>query len=647
MMKKLFAIIFALLLGTGVANAAPSMGPSSSHDLDALWATAQTTYDLAQEDAVLLLESRRVAIGDAGDVATTVQRVVWIGTAAGLRAHADLRVPWNSATCTFEVTKLRTWREGRWWPDAEKLSATAIVHTLPYAVDHADDYTTMRETMLLHDGVELPCIMETEYTITERGLPGADDVFVMAQRDPAVLVELTVSAPTALAPRHEEWNGAPAPAAGASDGRDTFTWTLRPAPALRLPVTAEPASYEPTVAWWTWRDVGALQTAWSSAFGKAAVAPTAVLDSLRAATRDAAGERARLEAGGRWLGEAVRLVRHDDRWWAFAPRPAARTWDTAYGHVLDRAALWAALLREEGWVVDPLILYAPQTEPEFGPPSLARHGRLVLRVRTPEPYGSRGLTLVCDPSDFSVHGETMLLSRPLLPLTDTPVGGRGWLNPPALTVDLRLAAGDSAWTGSGQVDGLSALEFSDQVTGSAGALTSWLGELAGSLVPGAKVPAAAVTALSPLRSTARFDVTAPFVKADDEGRRTLVIGRPHGGLLDLLPPDCRLEDATRASPVLLRSSWKKEDSASQSLSVSLRLPEGAVATRPADRAVENAAGTFKLTVTEKDGWLTYDRAVTLGADAGKPENWPALRALLLEEADAANATITWRPAQKK
>ena len=276
-MKKLLPIIVALLVGAGTAVAAPTMGTSGAHDLDALWATAQTTYDLTKEDAVLLLESRRVEISPAGDVATTVHRVVWIGTAAGLRAHADLRVPWNSATCTLDVAKLRTWREGRWWPDAEKLSDTAVVHTLPYAVDHADDYTAMRETMLLHDGVELPCIMETEYTITERGLPGADDVFVLAQRDPAVLVQLAVTAPGSRSLHHRELNGAPAPTRASGDvGRLTLTWTLQPAAALRLPLTTTPAAYEPTVVWSTWTDERALGDAWTSAFWEAAVPPPAV-----------------------------------------------------------------------------------------------------------------------------------------------------------------------------------------------------------------------------------------------------------------------------------------------------------------------------------------------------------------------------------
>ena len=103
-------------------------------------------------------------------------------------------IPWNTETCTLEVDVLRTWRDGRWWPDPSRISDTAVVHTLPHALDHADDYTVMRETMLLHDGVELPCIMETAYTITEKCVPGADGVFVFPSIDPAVVTELAVTA---------------------------------------------------------------------------------------------------------------------------------------------------------------------------------------------------------------------------------------------------------------------------------------------------------------------------------------------------------------------------------------------------------------------------------------------------------------------
>ena len=614
---------------TRTAPAAPGalMGVSDGHDLDALWAEAQKTFDPAQRDAVLLLESLRVDVQATGAVATTVHRVVWIGTGAGLRAYADLRVPWNSATCTLEVKKLRTWRDGRWWPDAAKLSPTAIVETLPYAVDHADDYTTLRETMLLHDGVELPCIMETEYTLTERGLPGADDVFVLAQRDPAAMVQLVVAAPATRPLHHRELNGAPVPGSGEQDNVRTLTWTLRPAPALRLPLTAEPAACEPAVAWSTWRDDGLLGQAWCGAFWEAAVAPVAARDSLRAALRGCAGDQARLEAGGKWLEKSVRSVHVDDRWWAFTPRPAARTWDTAYGHTLDRAALWAGLLKGEGWEVTPLLADTPGAPAAPDLPHLAGRGRLLLQaVRAEDDALGHGLWL-CDPADGTVRTEDFLTGRPLLWLGTTAKPEKRLAFEAGLTIEVNLAAGDSAWTGTGFAAGRGLLVFGRPATGA----------LVSGLLGGAKVTEVSATALDATRSELRFDLSVPFAKADPDGRRTLVIGRPKGGLLDRLPGDCRLDDATRATPVLLDCGWR------QTVIVHLKPAAGARVARPAERALTNAAGAFTLNVTEQDGWLTLRRDLVLAPAAGLPGNWPALRALLLEEADAANGTVAWRP----
>jgi hypothetical protein len=637
----IMAVILALVTGTGAATAAPGLGTSAGHDLDALWAAAQQSPGFKLQDAVLLLESRDVAINDAGQVTTTVHRVVWIGTAAGLRAHADLRVPWNSATCTFEVAKLRTWREGRWWPDAERISETAVVHTLPYAVDHADDYTAMRETMLLHDGVELPCIMETLYTITERNLPAVDDVFVLAQRDPAMLVQLSVSAPSSRKLHHFELNGAPAPVAGERDGNQVLTWSLRPAPALRLPLTGKPAAFEPTVAWSTFGDERKLGDAWNSAFWEAAVAPKAVVDSLRATGREAAGDRARVEAGGRWLAAAVRLIHTDERWWAFAPRPATRTWETGYGHVLDRAVLWASLLKADGWQVLPVLADAVGAPAAAGLPHLAGRGRLLLHIQGGADAPSRRPILVCDPEDFTVTGESVLDGRPLLWLygeaKPQPPRGEGG----EFTAELSLAAGDSAWTGSGWISGRGLLAFTDRVGGAPGDLAKHAKAVASSVLAGATTPAAGLTMLVRSGSDLRCDVSLPLGKADDRGNHKLVVGRPAGGLLDRLPRDARLGEESRATPVLLGGPLR------QTVVLRLHLPADVAVTKPADRALANAAGRFSLVVTEADGWLEYRRELQLEASAGAATLWPALRALLLEEADAANGTLTWRPAAKK
>ena len=205
------------------------MGVSHGHDLDELWASAQKNFDLKALDAVLLLESRHVTILDNGNLKTRFHRVVWIGTEVGIEDHADLRIPWNSATSTFTVLALRTWNDNRWWPHESEVSETAVVETLPFALAQADDYTSMRETMLLHDGVELPCIMETIYEIEEQGAAkdGADDIFVFPQDDPVVQVEYWLTVPGGVTPAYRSGKGAPEPETiTGADQATTYTWKM-------------------------------------------------------------------------------------------------------------------------------------------------------------------------------------------------------------------------------------------------------------------------------------------------------------------------------------------------------------------------------------------------------------------------------------
>ena len=201
MKRAILLSTLALLIAT-TAAAAP-LGVSSGRDLDALLARARALPDFAQHDAVLLCDARATTVTAGGDLATRTHQVVWIATRSGLQAYADQRVPWRAGASSLAVLKLRTWRDGGWWPDAPPISPTAVVETLPYAVEHAADYADLRETMLLHDGVELPCLLETEYEIVEPGgaQAGADGLWIFARRDPALLSELSLCVPTGVAVR--------------------------------------------------------------------------------------------------------------------------------------------------------------------------------------------------------------------------------------------------------------------------------------------------------------------------------------------------------------------------------------------------------------------------------------------------------------
>ncbi|MCK4408821.1 MAG: hypothetical protein KAW67_01970, partial [Candidatus Eisenbacteria sp.] len=104
-----------VLLPVVPADAAPESAVGG-HDIGGLMAAAREHYDLSRLDAVLLLEDLKVAVS-AGSRRTTVHRIAWLGTEIGLAAYGDLRIPHNTGTSTFEVVALRTWMDGRWWPD--------------------------------------------------------------------------------------------------------------------------------------------------------------------------------------------------------------------------------------------------------------------------------------------------------------------------------------------------------------------------------------------------------------------------------------------------------------------------------------------------------------------------------------------------
>ena len=623
--RKMLPIALVLLLA-GAASA-QTMGQSGGHDLDALWADAQASFTLADQDAVILLESRTVTVADNGDVATRIHRAAWIGTSLGIRQHADLRVPWQSADSDLAVEILRTWREGRWWPDPTRISETAVVHTLPYALDGAADYTSMRETMLLHDGVELPCIVETAYTITEHGRPAADGLFVMPQEDPAVLVQLQVQLPAGMALSHAATNGAPAPV---QDGT-TWTWSLHGLHGLAQPLTAAPATYEPTVAWSTWASAQELAATWRGIYDEAAapVGLSGAMAPLREKLRAVTGDLARLRAVASFIESSVRTVHYDDRFWALAPRPADRVWQTAYGHPLDKAVLMAAVLADLGFEAEPLFVGRPLPEDLAAIPGLDRPGALMLGVRQSDTPGSS--PYYYDPSDGAFHGPSRVSDNNVIAL-NTGATRTGEPTPwGSLTVSLVLQPGDDrAWRGSGQVTAGGSLNFGDLAAVSRTALAERIAAVTGSVLADATVAEAGLQEVAANRVVAEFALAVPAVEGD---RTRFVVGAPAGGLMAHLPHDVVLSDASRKSPVL------GEALLSQDLEVRIDLAGRTVVHQPADRSISNEVGEFTVKVAVADGWLVYHRTLLVGPGPHVASRWPALRSLLLEENDAANGTI--------
>ncbi|HSG28207.1 MAG TPA: DUF3857 domain-containing protein [Candidatus Krumholzibacterium sp.] len=628
------AVILSILVPA--ASFARSMGESGGHDLDALLKRAEAEFDLSAHDAVLLLESRKVTVNAVGEMKTRFHRVVWIGTGRAIRDHADLRVPWNSADSKLEVIKLRTWAGGRWWPDASEISGTAVVETLPDAVAHADDYSTMRETMLLHDGVELPCVMETEYEITEKkaSVPGRDGVFVMQQVDPSVLVEFILETSEGVEPVFRSGNGAPGPESGSSEGDARVqNWTMEVVPRLGTPLLGDAASYAPYVAWSTWKDWASLRSAInamferSSSLGEFDEDIETMIEDVNANSHTVLE---RMEGVAALIEDNTRVVDYPSRFWMFEPRTAERVWATAYGTPLDRAVLAAALFEKAGLKAQRYLVSLSPVEIDLEVPGLSRFGDILLVGSSP------GGVLVYDPSAGTLEsvigassGRTYwrigAVSQPE-PRFDR--GRNTYHIGLDLVLDEQLDLGGSGYINAG---GASA-PLLEVAAGDEG-VTGFMSDLASSMIDSLEAVSVKPEKIDLLTVSVRFDVESGPLERDGRGMIRISINGPSGGILESLPDDLHLYEARRDAPVFLSAE------SSQSVKFSLDHGGRTVVYLPQDFELTNEAGTFRLVSSIEGDRLVVERSLELSSRTYSPEMWPQLRALLLEEKDEAHRAI--------
>lgn len=638
--SRFIRVIFihtALLAAFAIQLNAATMGISGGYDLDALWSQAREQYELSGHDAVLLLESRRVSISTGGDLLTRVHRVVWIGTEVGIDDYADLRIPYNSATSTFTVTSLRTWRDGRWWPHEQEVSETAVVETLPFEMARADDYTSMRETMLLHDGIELPCIMETAYEIVTgaQAADGSDGMWIFPQHDPAHLVEYVVKIPEGKTLVFHSGNGAPEPVkTGDGDQMATYTWKMENVAPSGSPRIADAAAYAPYVSWSTWPDWITLGRKIVSSFNGAVAVNDALADTLAARLEHEPSPASKARAIAALVNEYTRTIHYSPRFWRFSPRPATRTWETAYGHALDRAVLAAALFRAAGLDAEPLFRSAGLSGIDNDIPGLSRFDAIAVSV------SGSGLQAFYAPSKGTLYEGTRALHGLIVwkPETQdappmTPVlAGLKTESRFELIVTLEPAE-DGSWRGTGYLRGDGVFCPYDRMAGLRCEALAYIKKIVGSVFTGADVTGYNPETFAPAAVAAGFDFTLKTGEPDDRGRTGIVIGDPTGGIMDVLPSNTHLYHEHRTSPVVTAGTMK------QHVRLRIKTGEREIVYLPKPRTLDNDAGRFTLSVEQEDGWVMVDRELTLKGGTTPPGKWPLLRALLLEETDAVSRTI--------
>ncbi len=598
----------------------------------ALLDRADRKFDLENEDAVILFQRFETKWTADGRLVQTTTRSVLINTEYGLDHFADLRIPWDGARQELTVERLRTLRLS----DEAVIDAgpTAVVETLPFRVDRAPDYCHLRETMLLHDGVELPCILETIWTVedTEPFRPGASGTYSLMGTEPALVSQFSFSS-AGVEPVIHAAGGAPQPVrAATTGGYQTWTVEMEELAASPLPETDESVLLQPRVCWSTWASWDALAEDLDERFDAGMVLDDEMRDALNEKLEEARTpmERARLTA--EFIDQTTRLVRYGSSWWP-APRPASRTWGTGYGHRVDRTVLGAILYRIAGFTVHLGFRGSGYGEAEIGAPNLAWSDGAMLKIsgidgETVEGWFDPG-SAAFSVADTVLTGRTVWMpgeGEPAFKAADGP-------DRMLLRFDLGFDAEKKSWAGTGVLTSEGTISPYSEISGLGTEAKDWLTGFVGSFLNASKISSCNLERMEPGKVVIGFALEVPAGERDTQGRLMVEVASfPADHFVDL-HVETRESDFHLPAPV--------------SLQVILKLDPGdlEVVHLPEHVQMRNAVGHWKVSSEvgdeEKEGIL-FGRELQLPGSHIAATRWPELRALLLADENRADRMLLFK-----
>jgi hypothetical protein len=621
-------LVLALATVMSAALAAP-MSAVGDKDLGRLLERAGQAFDLEQEDAVLLHDEVERSWTPDGRLVERIHRIMYVRTDWAVDHYADWRVPYDSRRQRIDVRAMRVWRSA---DDALVESGeTARVETLPFALAQAYDYDHLREMMLLHDGIEIPCVIETSYVIEDREpwRDGADGLWTARREEPSLESIFVLGLPRGTRPTYVAANGLSEPERASDEqrGLDLYTFRAGPVPALPDPPTAERAHAAPHVTWSTWPSWSALGADLARRLGEAAQLDDDLRTALEAALAGREGGLVRARAAARLVADGTRLVDYAPAdWWAQL-RPAHRVHATAYGHPLDRAVLASALLREAGLRVSPILVGAGFADLAGVAPG--RGGAVPLLLVQGE-----HLAATFDPRTGRLEAGSGTWGRTRWTLDDEPEhvepaghAERTW------RLELTRDEKSESWRGKGVYRTTDALSAYPAMAGVDGEAHAHLGRALGAVLPGSSPTGHSTAVFTPalVEVGLSFDWKPP--EPDARGRRPLKLCM---GELDDAMSTMHPWELERGSAVHLAQPLRTRQT------VVLEPADVELVRLPRDQVVENELGSFRVEVTRKEGRATVTRELRLDATEVPAEQWPLLRELLTAARADAHRLILLR-----
>jgi hypothetical protein len=630
-------LILILIISASLTTCIPTIWGQKSiygtQDISVLLKAAENRFDLSKEDAVILFDGKKIYWLDDGRLVTYVHRIIWINTEIAKGKYGDHRIRYDGTHCNFNVTTVRTWRDGQWW----ETGPTGIVETLPFELEKAYDYTNMREMMLLHNGIELPCILEIAYSIEDKEpfRRGAEGLWTFTREEPAVLSWFTYGLPAGKNPNVFTSKDVPRPEKYADEepGLDIYRWMMGPLDAIPRPHTDDPVANISHIAWSTWENWREYGNYLNELFKAATKLDEPLKRSLDSLIADARTDTEKADLIAEFINKVTRFIYYPEHYWWPSVRLASRIYATAYGHRLDRAILAAALFKEAGIETHPVFLGKGYGQVDEGVPSLSRMAGIGVWV------SGDNLEAYYDPASGIVsNGSARIYNRTVWSpgFEDKPIVRINDDNKQSLIevrIDLAFDTKKDCFNGTGYFYADNCFNPYDRMEGLAKESITCLGSVVSSLIKGAEVTGFNPSVFNRSRVVLGFELELKKPEPDYLGRLQIVIGEPSGGIYDHLPGDVHLYHQTRSSRINLPCLMN------QIVELRLDLKGLDIIYHATDQTAENGAGSFSIKTNQKDSKIVITRKLNLTKTIYQPEEWSILRTLLLADSHEKNQTL--------
>jgi hypothetical protein len=642
--------VVVLLLGVTSLQAQDLMSYDGLYNLSELHRQADSAYQMSGEDAVLLLDKHHITRYDDGRIETYVHGAIWIRENVAIDNYGDHRIPYDSERTEFTVNTLRTYRDNQWWETGE----TGIVETLPYALRNAYDYTNIREMLLLHNGIELPCLLEVAYTITDKEpfRPGYDYRWMFQKHDPAVRSEFGVTLPESDTLISYAFDVDGKYQISYQEDGSTYTWTLGPLPALPYPTPDYVALFTPYVEWGTWESWEELASDVKAAFRNSISFSEETSSDLDSIMRWSVEHADYLERIGKYLSENTRFTDYDMSFFMWHPRTPQRVLETGYANIIDRLRVIAAVFENDNRMEAPedyrgFVLYGHGSG-RGSVPGVS----WVDAIRYSSGWEDQ---LAIDPSACIVTRDTresiadqwthvlLLDDTPELETTLNPLAGvRNDVSAYSVIANVGLGESDSVLVGSGSLTTTNGLSVFDQIAGYLDVPSKRFIEAEiGSIFNGVQITDYSVEAVGPDKVKIGYEFKISLTAPDEFDRYQITLKSAKSGLNSVLRPNVSAYQQELDVPVFIPCEYSE--------AVTIRIdPDGLdLVYVPEFDTIMTSAGGQLIHVIQDSSYVQVMKRTRIYQNTVEPPNWSELRPLLLEHEARRNSVIYFKLASNE